>query len=88
MPYYAGYQSLHLFLNGLEKALEKRSVREQQVLTRVLACADAMIYFSETTLGGYHKREIPYWSKIVSLLTNGIASTCAWATSSRSKGSR
>ncbi len=48
------------FLNGLEKALEKCSMREQQVLTRVLACADAMIYFSEATLVGYHKRETPY----------------------------
>jgi predicted nucleic acid-binding protein len=39
MPYLLDTNHCIYFLNGLEKALEKRSVREQQVLTQVLACA-------------------------------------------------
>ena len=40
MPYLLDTNLCIYFLNGLEKALEKRSVREQQVLTRVLACTE------------------------------------------------
>ena len=73
MPYLLDTNHCIYFLNGLEKMLEKRSAREQQVITHVLACTDAVIYFSEATLGKLYygvarsKRQAENLEKIVFL---------------------